>query len=63
MLQPDLVRLLKEGHVLVSSCAEDDCLTGNSPELRQSEAEEGDPFSFTPQLIRLHKDHELFEVT
>ncbi|XP_069574026.1 zinc finger protein 511 [Brachyistius frenatus] len=27
----------------------------------QSEDEEGHPFSFTPQLVRLHKDHEIFE--
>ncbi|XP_070772494.1 zinc finger protein 511 [Enoplosus armatus] len=60
MLQPDLVRLLTEGHVLVKSCDED-CPTGDTQELRQSEAEEGNPFNFTPQLIHLHKDHELFE--
>ncbi|XP_044070637.1 zinc finger protein 511 [Siniperca chuatsi] len=60
MLQPELVRLLTEGHVLVKSCDED-CPTGNTREPRQSEAEEGNPFNFTPQLIHLHKDHELFE--
>ncbi|XP_029305584.1 zinc finger protein 511 [Cottoperca gobio] len=60
MLQPELVRLLTEGHALVKSCDED-CLTGNTLEPRQSEDEEGNPFNFTPQLIHLHKDHELFE--
>ncbi|KAJ4948857.1 hypothetical protein JOQ06_020380 [Pogonophryne albipinna] len=63
MLQPDLVRLLTEGHVLVKSCDED-CLTGNTQEPRQSEEEEGEegnPFNFTPQLIHLNKDHQLFE--
>ncbi|XP_033956173.1 zinc finger protein 511 [Pseudochaenichthys georgianus] len=63
MLQPDLVRLLTEGHVLVKSCDED-CLTGNTQEPRQSEGEEGEegnPFNYTPQLIHLNKDHQLFE--
>lgn len=62
MLQPDLVRLLTEGDVLVKNCDED-CPTGNTQEPRRSEAVEGNPFNFTPQLIHLHKDHELFEVT
>uniref|UniRef100_UPI0037E9213F zinc finger protein 511 isoform X2 n=1 Tax=Semicossyphus pulcher TaxID=241346 RepID=UPI0037E9213F len=56
MLQPDLVQLVTEGHVLVKSCP-----TGSTQEPRHSEAEEENPFGFTPQLIRLHKDHELFE--
>ncbi|XP_038593886.1 zinc finger protein 511 [Micropterus salmoides] len=60
MLQPDLVRLLTEGQVLVKSCDED-CATRNTQELRQGEEEEGHPFIFTPQLIHLHRDHELFE--
>ncbi|KAK5853952.1 hypothetical protein PBY51_015061 [Eleginops maclovinus] len=63
MLQPDLVLLLTEGHVLVKSCDED-CLTENILEPRQSEGEEGDegnPFNFSPQLIHLHRDHQLFE--
>ncbi|XP_051273416.1 zinc finger protein 511 [Dicentrarchus labrax] len=56
MLQP----LPTEGRVSAGSCDEDRP-TGNTQEPRQSEDEEGTPFIFTPQLIRLHKDHELFE--
>lgn len=56
MLQPDLVRLLTEGHAL--SCDEDRP-TGNTRE--RNEEEEGNTASFTPQLLRLHRDHELFE--
>lgn len=62
MLQPELARLQTEGNALVKSCDED-CPTGNSQGRGQRESEEGDPFAFAPQLIRLHKDHELFEVT
>ena len=58
MQQPDIVRLLTGGHVLVKSCDED-----TQEDLRQGDAVEGNPFSFTPQLVHLHKDHELFEVT
>ncbi|XP_031160023.1 zinc finger protein 511 [Sander lucioperca] len=58
--QPELVRLLTEGHLSLKNCDED-CLTGNSQEPKQSVDEEGDPFNFTPQLIHLHKDHEIFE--
>ncbi|XP_068579436.1 zinc finger protein 511 isoform X1 [Cebidichthys violaceus] len=60
-LQPDLVRLLTDGHLLVKSCDEDRS-TGDTQEPRRSEDEEESPFNFTPQLIHLHKDHELFEV-
>ncbi|XP_070697294.1 zinc finger protein 511 isoform X2 [Pempheris klunzingeri] len=60
MLQPDLLRLQTEGPVLVKSCAENGP-TGSTQERRQREAEAGEPFTFTPQLIRLHRDHELFE--
>ncbi|TKS85527.1 Zinc finger protein 511 [Collichthys lucidus] len=35
--------------------------TGDTHELRPRETEEGNPFTFTPRLIHLHKDHELFE--
>lgn len=56
MQQPDVVRLLTEGHVLVKSSDED-----TQEDFRHGEAEEGNPFNFTPQLIHLHKDHELFE--
>ncbi|XP_041645881.1 zinc finger protein 511 isoform X2 [Cheilinus undulatus] len=34
---------------------------GTLEEPRQGEEEEGNPFNFSPQIIRLHKDHELFE--
>lgn len=61
MLEPELVRT--DGHMLAKSCKQENCPTGDTHELRQSEATEGNPFNFTPQLIHLHKDHELFEVT
>lgn len=51
MLQPEALQLRTEGR-------------DEQQERRLSESEEGNnPFSFTPQIIRLHKDHELFEVT
>lgn len=56
MLQPELVRLLTEGEVLVKSCDED-CVTVDT----RRKGEEGNPFNFSPQLIHLHKDHELLE--
>ncbi|KAA8583859.1 zinc finger protein 511 [Etheostoma spectabile] len=58
--QPELVRLLTEGHLSLNNYDED-CLTGNAQEPRQSVDEQGYPFNFTPQLIHLHKDHEFFE--
>lgn len=49
MLQPEVVQLRTEGR-------------DEQQERRLSESEEGNnPFNFTPQIIRLHKDHELFE--
>ncbi|KAM3606513.1 uncharacterized protein V6R79_017741 [Siganus canaliculatus] len=54
MLQPDL-QLLTEGNVFIKSSAEDE------PEGSSVETEKGNPFNFSPQLIHLHKDHELFE--
>lgn len=54
MLQPEPVRLPTEGQKLMNTVRQ---------ELGQSEAEEGNPFNYTPLLIHLHKDHELFEVT
>lgn len=47
MLQPDLARLLNTEGTLLEICPE--------------EAAVGDPFNFSPQLIHLNKDHELFE--
>nr|XP_020498623.1 zinc finger protein 511 [Labrus bergylta] len=57
MLQPETARLLTEGQMLVKSS--DVGNTQEEPGL--SEAEEGNPFNFTPQLLRLHRDHQLFE--
>ncbi|XP_028279232.1 zinc finger protein 511 [Parambassis ranga] len=63
MLQPEPVHhhCLTAGGLLVRSCEES--LTGATEQQdgRRQESEEGNPFSFTPQLIHLHKDHELFE--
>ncbi|XP_060895647.1 zinc finger protein 511 [Labrus mixtus] len=56
MLQPETVRLLTEGQMLVKSSD-----VGNTQEPGLSEPEEGNPFNFTPQLIRLQQDHQLFE--
>lgn len=53
-----MVRLLTEGDVLVKSC-DDDSVTGDSLWQRK----DGNPFNFSPQLIQLHQDHELLEVT
>uniref|UniRef100_A0A1A8S5D0 Zinc finger protein 511 n=1 Tax=Nothobranchius rachovii TaxID=451742 RepID=A0A1A8S5D0_9TELE len=54
MLQPNLNLLVTAG---------EDVLTRSSDERRPTEAPEKqeNPFDFTPQLLRLHKDHELFE--
>ncbi|XP_074532285.1 zinc finger protein 511 [Halichoeres trimaculatus] len=60
MLEPQFTQLLSEGNGLVRSC-DADCPSGNIQEPRPGEEEAGNPFDFTPQLIRLHKDHELFE--
>ncbi|XP_037321895.1 zinc finger protein 511 isoform X1 [Pungitius pungitius] len=59
MLQPEPVRPLTDGlvcNVLVESCS-----SANTQDARPGEDEEGNPFNFTPQLIHLHRDHELFE--
>lgn len=60
MLQPQFIQPLSKRDVLVKSC-DVDCPPGNIQGPRLEEVEEGNPFNFTPQLIRLHKDHELFE--
>lgn len=54
MLQPHLTNILTEGNVSVRSC--DDC-----PITSETEGNVENPFNFKPQVIRLHKDHELFE--
>lgn len=61
MLQPDPVQLLTEGGVL-AKCFDEDVPVGKTEEPNRGEAAEGSPFNFSPQLIYLHKDHELFEV-
>lgn len=61
MLQPDSVQLRTEGQTPAKSCDEDRPM-GNSGEPRRSGVVEDSPFNFAPQIIRLHKDHELFEV-
>uniref|UniRef100_A0A3Q3WY99 C2H2-type domain-containing protein n=1 Tax=Mola mola TaxID=94237 RepID=A0A3Q3WY99_MOLML len=60
MLQPDPVQLRTEGQTPAKSCDEDRPM-GNSGEPRRSGVVEDSPFNFAPQIIRLHKDHELFE--
>lgn len=59
MLQPHLARLLNTEGTLLERCLEDDCV---EPLPGRCEASQGSPFNFSPQLIHLHKDHELFEV-
>lgn len=61
MLQPDPVQLLREGGVL-AKCCDEDVPVGKTEEPNRGDAAEGSPFNFSPQLIHLHKDHELFEV-
>lgn len=56
MLQPQLAHLQTEGNVLIQNCDEV-CPTTSET----AGKEEGNPFNFKPQLIHLHKDHELFE--
>ncbi|XP_023145361.1 zinc finger protein 511 [Amphiprion ocellaris] len=63
MLQPDMFQLMTAGDVSVRGCHEESP-TGASEKQqkrRQSESEEGNPFSFSPQRLHLHRDHELFE--
>lgn len=59
MLQPDLARLLNTDCTLLEICPEEDTV---EPLPGKGEVEAGNPFNFSPQLIHLHKDHELFEV-
>lgn len=60
MLQTDPIQLLTEGGVL-AKCCDEDVPVGSTEEPNRGEAAEGSPFNFSPQLIHLHKDHELFE--
>lgn len=59
MLQPHLIQLLKNDHLVVNH-GDEGCPSGNA-EMRENA--EGNPFNFIPQLIHLNKDHEYFEVT
>lgn len=59
MLQPHLIQLLKNDHLVVNH-GDGGCPSGNA---EKRESAEGNPFNFTPQLIHLNKDHEYFEVT
>lgn len=62
MLQPEMVQLMMAGDVSLSSChVESPTGASEQQRRRQSEPEEGNPFSFTPQRFHLHRDHELFE--
>lgn len=63
MLQPDLARLLNTEDTLPERCFEDDTAGPLSGQYEAAAAAvEGSPFNFSPQLVHLHKDHELFEV-
>ncbi|XP_028982722.1 zinc finger protein 511 [Betta splendens] len=46
---------------LLGNARYDQCPIENPQQLRPSESGDRNPFSFTPQLIHLHKDHEMFE--
>lgn len=59
MLQPHLIQLLSNDHLVVKS-GDDGCTSGNADTRKGAE---GNPFPFSPQLIHLNKDHEFFEVT
>lgn len=61
MLQPDSVQLLTEGGVL-AKCSNEDVPVGKTEDPNRGDTAEGSPFNFSPQLIHLRKDHELFEV-
>lgn len=54
---------MQQPHVPQHDVAEDVNTSGYDNRPTTGVAEVENPFSFTPQLIRLHKDHELFEVT
>ncbi|XP_054886158.1 zinc finger protein 511 [Poeciliopsis prolifica] len=56
MLQPDLVQFMAMGGSQTHNGDEEEGFR-RAAELQ----EEGNPFTFNPQLLRLHRDHELFE--
>lgn len=58
MLQPDLLQLMAMGGSQTRNGDEEEGFREAA-----EQQEEGNPFTFNPQLLRLHRDHELFEVT
>ncbi|KAM9364152.1 zinc finger protein 511 [Pholidichthys leucotaenia] len=61
MLQPEPIQLLSVGDVSIRNF-ESGATKQQERSLGEVECEErSDLFAFTPQIIRLHKDHELFE--
>ncbi|KAM4729170.1 zinc finger protein 511 isoform 2-T2 [Anableps anableps] len=63
MLQPDLVQFTTMGGGQAHNGDEEEGFRGatEQQEERRRQTEEGNPFTFCPQLLRLHRDHELFE--
>lgn len=59
MLQPHLIQLLSNDHLVVKY-GDEGCTSGDTDTRKGAE---GNPFTFSPQLIHLNKDHEFFEVT
>ncbi|KAM9848127.1 zinc finger protein 511 [Aulostomus maculatus] len=57
MLQEEFVKRPTRRDILVKNCDEE-CSAGN---IHPQQRDEGNPFNFSPQLIHLHKDHQLFE--
>uniref|UniRef100_A0A3B5M822 Zinc finger protein 511 n=1 Tax=Xiphophorus couchianus TaxID=32473 RepID=A0A3B5M822_9TELE len=56
MLQPDLLQLMAMGGSQTRNGDEEEGFREAA-----EQQEEGNPFTFNPQLLRLHRDHELFE--
>ncbi|XP_047208298.1 zinc finger protein 511 [Girardinichthys multiradiatus] len=64
MLQPDLVQFMAVGGGQAHNSNKEEEFseaTEQQEEMRRRQTEEGNPFIFSPQLLRLHRDHELFE--
>lgn len=60
MYQSDLVRLMAMGGGQAHNGDEEEGVSVVTEKKRLTE--EGNPFTFSPQLLRLQRDHELFEV-
>ncbi|XP_007546157.1 zinc finger protein 511 [Poecilia formosa] len=56
MLQPDVVQFIAMGGSQTHNGDEEEGFRGAA-----EQQVEGNPFTFSPQLLRLHRDHELFE--